>query len=216
MPLLPAQWRPLAGPPSLESCSRDVYDPALRFTRPEIVERLARDTAAAAAHLHARALLHGDLYAHNILWDGATGDSVLSDFGAACCLPAGAHGWPCSGSRFSPGASFWASCWIGVMNRRRTFGLCTANASRPNRQRGRRCRCRGRTLRWVGAAPPGDAGDPSAQIFCRRRVQKEMAVGGAAAGSRRGRAASPAPRPRRRRPPPCAPRRPTAPRAARA
>jgi hypothetical protein len=88
MPLLPAHWRPLAGPPSLESCSRDVYDPALRFT-PEAALWLARGVAEAAAHLHGRGLMHGDLYAHNILWDGSTGESVLSDFGAACSLPAG-------------------------------------------------------------------------------------------------------------------------------
>jgi hypothetical protein len=91
MPLLPAGWRALAGPPSLESCSRDIYDPALRFT-PEVALRLARATAAATAHLHARDLLHGDLYAHNTLWDGTTGEAVLSDFGAAARLPDGEDG----------------------------------------------------------------------------------------------------------------------------
>jgi serine/threonine protein kinase len=34
--------------------------------------------------------LHGDLYAHNILWNPANGDAVLSDFGAATRLPADA------------------------------------------------------------------------------------------------------------------------------
>ena len=90
MPLLPADWRPLAGPPSLESCSRDIYDPALRFD-PDAALRIARGIGAATAHLHAGGLLHGDLYAHNILWDGAGGDAVLSDFGAAFFLP-GAEG----------------------------------------------------------------------------------------------------------------------------
>ncbi len=33
MPLLPEGWRVLAGPPSLESCSRDVYEPGLRLTQ---------------------------------------------------------------------------------------------------------------------------------------------------------------------------------------
>ncbi len=33
MPLLPPGWRVLAGPPSLKSCSRDIYDPILRFSR---------------------------------------------------------------------------------------------------------------------------------------------------------------------------------------
>ena len=91
MTLLPDRWRPLAGPPSLESCSRDVYGPSLRIS-PDILRRIAAGTAAAAAHLHAHGLLHGDLYAHNVLWDGAAGDAVLSDFGAASFLPAGPDG----------------------------------------------------------------------------------------------------------------------------
>ena len=91
MPLLHPDWRALAGPPSLESCSRDVYDPSLTLA-PEVVLRLARGIAAATAHLHAQGLLHGDLYAHNTIWDGTSGDGVLSDFGAAACLPSGEEG----------------------------------------------------------------------------------------------------------------------------
>lgn len=88
MPLLPKHWRVLAGPPSLESCSRDVYDPTLRLDAAS-ARRIARSVGSAAAHLHSRGLMHGDLYAHNTLWDGATGDAALSDFGAACALPDG-------------------------------------------------------------------------------------------------------------------------------
>jgi hypothetical protein len=36
--------------------------------------------------------LHGDLYAHNIIWDGRDGEAVLSDFGAACLLPSAPEG----------------------------------------------------------------------------------------------------------------------------
>lgn len=86
MPLIPGHWRVLAGPPSLESCTRDVYDPDLRLDAATAL-RIAQRVAAAAAHLHGIGLLHGDLYAHNILWDGAMGEAVLSDFGAACFLP---------------------------------------------------------------------------------------------------------------------------------
>ncbi|AWN49368.1 protein kinase [Methylobacterium terrae] len=91
MPLLPEGWRVLAGPPSLESCSRDVYDPALRLTR-EAALRLLRGVAAGAAHLHARGFGHGDLYGHNVLWDGTRGEAVLSDFGAASALVPGPEG----------------------------------------------------------------------------------------------------------------------------
>ena len=88
MPLLPDGWRVLAGPPSLESCSRDVYAPELRLAS-DVAHRIARDVAAGAAHLHGRGLQHGDLYGHNVLWDGADGAAVLSDLGAAAFLPAG-------------------------------------------------------------------------------------------------------------------------------
>lgn len=91
MPLLPPNWRVLAGPPSLQSCSRDIYDPASHFSA-ETVHRIAGGIAAAGAHLHERGLLHGDLYAHNTLWDGTDGRAVLSDFGAASFLPDGGTG----------------------------------------------------------------------------------------------------------------------------
>ncbi|MGY2048641.1 leucine-rich repeat-containing protein kinase family protein [Methylobacterium sp. JK268] len=89
--LLPPDWRPLAGPPSLATCSRDVYDPALALA-PEAALRIACGVAAGAAHLQARGILHGDLYAHNVLWDGGPGHAVLSDLGAASRLPAGREG----------------------------------------------------------------------------------------------------------------------------
>ena len=88
MPLLPAGWRPLAQPPSLDSCSRDIYDPVLRL-EPGVALRLARGIGLAAAHLHRTGLMHGDLYAHNTLWDGGAGSAVLSDFGAASFMASG-------------------------------------------------------------------------------------------------------------------------------
>ena len=93
MPLLPPGWRVLAGPPSPESCTRDIYPPATRLA-PEVALRIAADVGSAAAHLHAAGLLHGDLYAHNTLWDGEAGQAVLSDFGAASFLPGGAEAGP--------------------------------------------------------------------------------------------------------------------------
>lgn len=87
MPLLPPHWRALAAPPSLESCSRDVYPPATRLPL-AVGLRIAAEIGAAAAHLHARGILHGDLYAHNVLWNGGDGAAKLSDFGAASFMPA--------------------------------------------------------------------------------------------------------------------------------
>lgn len=82
LPLLPPVYVNLAGPPSLSSCTRDAYATDARFS-PAIAERLLGCIRAALIHLHAQGVLHGDLYAHNILWNPATGEAVLSDFGAA-------------------------------------------------------------------------------------------------------------------------------------
>ncbi|MFC0407331.1 hypothetical protein [Roseomonas elaeocarpi] len=91
LPLLPEGWRALAGPPSLAGCTRDDYAPALRLPWP-VARRLALAAGAGAAQLHGRGLLHGDLYAHNLLWDGRAGEAVLSDLGAASVLPGGEDG----------------------------------------------------------------------------------------------------------------------------
>jgi hypothetical protein len=81
MPLIAPEFVNLASPPSLESCTRDVYAQDKRFDWPTTL-RIARGMASATLHLHARGILHGDLYAHNILHT-AEGDALLSDFGAA-------------------------------------------------------------------------------------------------------------------------------------
>jgi len=88
MALLPAAFRPLAGPPSLSSCTRDVYADDLQLPG-STLRSLARQVAAAVAHLHGcqrdHGVMHGDLYAHNLLWSGdaAAPQLFLSDFGAA-------------------------------------------------------------------------------------------------------------------------------------
>ena len=89
--LLPPHWRVLAGPPSLASCSRDIYAPDFRLD-PARTLQIARSVTEAVAHLHGRGLIHGDVYAHNTLWEAGTGAAVLSDFGAASALPEGPDG----------------------------------------------------------------------------------------------------------------------------
>lgn len=86
LPLMDPSYTNLAGPPSLESCTRDVYAPTLRMDAATAMQ-IARQIADAVAHLHRRGVLHGDLYAHNILWNPATAQAFLSDFGAATLLP---------------------------------------------------------------------------------------------------------------------------------
>ncbi len=85
LPLIPPSFTNLAGPPSLDSCTRDVYPSGLRISASNAL-RIASQLSDAVAHLHARGVMHGDLYAHNILWDPHTAQALLSDFGGATLL----------------------------------------------------------------------------------------------------------------------------------
>ena len=80
--LIASAFGNLAGPPSFESCTRDVYAASTTF-RLEAALRIAQGIAAAAGHLHSQGILHGDLYAHNIL-NTPAGEALVGDFGAAC------------------------------------------------------------------------------------------------------------------------------------
>ncbi|MBC7547638.1 MAG: serine/threonine-protein kinase [Polaromonas sp.] len=92
LPLIPSHYVNLAGPPSLDSCTRDVYAPELRIPVPAAL-RLALGMAEALEHLHRQGVMHGDFYAHNILWDPANGQALLSDFGAGTLLPVELPAW---------------------------------------------------------------------------------------------------------------------------
>lgn len=82
--LIPPQYRNLGGPPSFESCTRDVFATGVTLPVDQILS-IARGVASLMAHLHARGVNHGDLYAHNILIDPA-GHPLKGDFGAASLL----------------------------------------------------------------------------------------------------------------------------------
>lgn len=79
--LVPSAFKPLAKPPSFDSCTRDVYSGEERFSYEQIVS-FGRDVALGASHLHQCGFVHGDLYAHNTLVSGDR--ALVSDFGAAC------------------------------------------------------------------------------------------------------------------------------------
>ncbi|MDD2343318.1 MAG: leucine-rich repeat-containing protein kinase family protein [Tolumonas sp.] len=81
MELIDAEFSNLAGPPSLDSCTRDVYSADVCFELP-VALRIARSIVSVAQHLHQRGIMHGDLYGHNILHCGE-GRTLLGDFGAA-------------------------------------------------------------------------------------------------------------------------------------
>ncbi len=85
MPWVDPEYRSLAGPPDLATCTRDIYGDEQRFSLAMVLD-LAQGLAAAGEHLHARGILHGDFYAHNVLYRPERG-CFLGDFGAASFYP---------------------------------------------------------------------------------------------------------------------------------
>lgn len=81
MELISKNYKNLGGPPSLESCTRDIYPENTIFTIHQ-VKSILKGVASVCAHLHSQKINHGDLYAHNLLIND-NGYPLLSDFGAA-------------------------------------------------------------------------------------------------------------------------------------
>lgn len=82
MELIPENFYNLGLPPSFESCTRDIFKEGLRLTVQQVLY-ISSTIASVAAQLHNKGIMHGDLYAHNILINDA-GHTRFSDFGAAC------------------------------------------------------------------------------------------------------------------------------------
>jgi hypothetical protein len=81
MALIKPDFSNIAQPPSLDSCTRDIYSNETQFAL-ETALRIASGIASVALQLHSKGIMHGDLYAHNILHNDM-GDCLLGDFGAA-------------------------------------------------------------------------------------------------------------------------------------
>ena len=81
MELIDSDFISLAGPPSMESCTRDIYSSSTCFDLSRLLS-IAYSMASAAQYLHKLGIMHGDFYAHNILHCGK-GRALLGDFGAA-------------------------------------------------------------------------------------------------------------------------------------
>jgi len=78
---IPDIYRNFGLPPDFETCTRDTFKEGSTLSLETILE-IAKSIASAAAHLHERGLMHGDLYAHNILIND-NDHCYLGDFGAA-------------------------------------------------------------------------------------------------------------------------------------
>jgi serine/threonine protein kinase len=81
MALISPSYVNLGNPPSMETCTRDVFDATTVFNGEELL-KIAKSIAAVCVQLHHKGINHGDLYAHNILVN-KTAECLLGDFGAA-------------------------------------------------------------------------------------------------------------------------------------
>ena len=80
--LVPSHYENLGLAPTFETCTRDTFAEATEFDL-DTIYSVARAMVSAAEHLHARGLMHGDLYAHNILINREDQHCYFGDFGAA-------------------------------------------------------------------------------------------------------------------------------------
>lgn len=81
MELIPAHYQNLGLPPSLQSCTRDTFPEGFTLSTQQI-EKIVQQMQNVFEHLHARHICHGDLYAHNTLFD-QDANIIFGDFGAA-------------------------------------------------------------------------------------------------------------------------------------
>ena len=80
--LVPSHYENLGLTPDFETCTRDTFTDGTEFSL-ESIYSVARAMISATQHLHARGLMHGDLYAHNILINIEDQHCYFGDFGAA-------------------------------------------------------------------------------------------------------------------------------------
>lgn len=78
---IPNNFINLGNPPNFDTCTRDTYKNNDSFSI-QAIKKVAKSIASVAAHLHQSSLMHGDLYAHNILVNEKY-QTYLGDFGAA-------------------------------------------------------------------------------------------------------------------------------------
>ncbi len=80
--LVPKDYQNLGSPPDFDTCTRDTFSPESSFPI-ETVYSIAKAMLSVSVHLHEKGMMHGDLYAHNILFNPETGHIYFGDFGAA-------------------------------------------------------------------------------------------------------------------------------------
>lgn len=81
MELIPDDYFNLGLPPTLETCTRDVFKADFTLSVKQI-EKIVDQMLDVFNHLHDNRVCHGDLYAHNVLIN-ELGEMIFGDFGAA-------------------------------------------------------------------------------------------------------------------------------------
>lgn len=81
MALIAERFYNLGKPPSLESCTRDIFTKGTTLSVAQVL-KIAGTIASVGHQLHSKGIMHGDLYAHNTLVDDE-GNTLFGDFGAA-------------------------------------------------------------------------------------------------------------------------------------
>ena len=84
---IPTEFKNLGNPPNFDTCTRDTYEDDLAFSV-EAIHKISSSIASVATHMHEAHLMHGDLYAHNILINSQS-KCYLGDFGAASFYDSG-------------------------------------------------------------------------------------------------------------------------------
>jgi hypothetical protein len=81
MQLIPEHYNNLGLPPDFDTCTRDTFK--MDFTLPiEQISKIVKQMQSVFSHLHDNQVSHGDLYAHNTLFD-QDANIIFGDFGAA-------------------------------------------------------------------------------------------------------------------------------------
>jgi hypothetical protein len=81
MQLIPEHYHNLGLPPDFDTCTRDTFE--VGFSLPiQQISKIINQMQSVFAHLHANQVSHGDLYAHNTLFD-QDANIIFGDFGAA-------------------------------------------------------------------------------------------------------------------------------------
>jgi serine/threonine protein kinase len=81
MELIPEHYDNLGLPPNFDTCTRDTFKAGFTLSV-EHITKIVEQMQSVLTHLHQNQVCHGDLYAHNTLFD-QDANIIFGDFGAA-------------------------------------------------------------------------------------------------------------------------------------